>query len=147
MSDPLFSEIEKKVQKSYPDSCICWIEKVVNENLEKEYEKYKSSIKTVFEEKTLFHGTKPHSIDSIVKEGFDPSKNKRSAHGKGTYFARDALFSCDYSESSNDGLCYMIVASVVVDQQTKTDKSKQIFVIPQKYACIPRFVFAFSKNT
>ena len=145
LSDPTFTRIEKYLKESYSGACICWIEKITNPELEKRYSQFKASCKIPFQENLLFHGTQPNIIDVIIKEGFDPSKNTRSRLGKGTYFAKHASYSCDFSTPTSDGLCYMILADVVTNENTKTDPRDQICVVPHKDACIPRYVFAFSK--
>ena len=42
--DPLYDQITNKVQKSYPDACICWIDMITNEELKERYDKFKKNI-------------------------------------------------------------------------------------------------------
>jgi hypothetical protein len=44
-------------------------------------------------ERRLFHGTGFEHIDTIIAQGFLRDYNDVSLYGKGTYFARDALYS------------------------------------------------------
>ena len=37
MKNPMYSTISDKITQSYPDSCICWIEEIVNDKLRQEY--------------------------------------------------------------------------------------------------------------
>ncbi|XP_072026437.1 protein mono-ADP-ribosyltransferase PARP14-like [Amphiura filiformis] len=53
-------------------------------------------------ERTLFHGTSQDTCDKINRHGFNRSYSGKNgtAHGKGTYFARDAAYSNGYAAAS-----------------------------------------------
>ena len=98
MSDPRFDEIVSIITKSYPKSCVLWIDEVENDVLLARYEQKKELLKNLYltvEEFALFHGTKIDCIDPICEEGFRAELNRVSALGKGTYFATDALYLVD----------------------------------------------------
>eukprot|EP00488_Nonionellina_sp_1-RS-2012_P002595 TRINITY_DN5069_c0_g1_i1.p1 TRINITY_DN5069_c0_g1~~TRINITY_DN5069_c0_g1_i1.p1 ORF type:complete len:273 (+),score=62.30 TRINITY_DN5069_c0_g1_i1:103-819(+) len=44
----------------------------------------------------LFHGTSFNNVDSIIQSGFQPSYNRRSAYGEGTYVAKSAGTASQY---------------------------------------------------
>jgi poly [ADP-ribose] polymerase 7/11/12/13 len=166
MSDKKYERIEQAIQKSYPNSCILWIEEIKNLELEVGYAKQKVEIiskRGSCEELELFHGTREQNINIIINEGFDPSLNKTSAYGKGTYFAKNALYSRDYSPPSNEEISYMFLCSVLVgekniygcnkyidtkyhDNSVDNKHSPTIYVTPYRYGAVPRFVVAFYRN-
>jgi hypothetical protein len=110
-----YERITKKIYESYPNACVLWIEKVVNLDLEEKHLALFNSIKTRCENTTikeLFHGTNTLFIDSILKNGFKIVYNNRSAHGVGTYFSTDAIYSMMYSTGGD--VCYMFLCDVIV---------------------------------
>ena len=143
VSESKRKEILNRIRESFPTSCICWIEKIENAELDKNYNDYKKSLKSTTNELSLFHGTNEENITPIMKEGFNPDKNKRSALGKGTYFAKNAGFSMDYT-SSRDDLVFMFLCDVLIDDMTREDQGR--YVSPHRHASIPRYVIAFHKN-
>jgi hypothetical protein len=71
----------------------------------------------------LFHGTSADALESINQRGFDRSMAGKhaTALGSGTYFARDALYSCNshFSPADSQGFRYMYRARVAVGRFTR----------------------------
>ncbi|XP_068128192.1 protein mono-ADP-ribosyltransferase TIPARP-like [Hyperolius riggenbachi] len=67
-------------------------------------------------ERYLFHGTSPSHLKAICTQNFDPRVSGRHAtiYGKGSYFARDASYSHNYSPPTEEGDHYMFLAKVLV---------------------------------
>ena len=149
-SDSTFDTIAKRVQESFPKSCICWIEEVKNEALQSAFNGYKEEL-GAFEEKQLFHGTRETIVNVIAKNGFDPEKNVRSAYGKGVYFAQNAQYSWSYSlPASGKVISYMFLCNVLLGQRGVdygTDKKvpPSIFVTKRRESAFPRYIIAFHK--
>jgi hypothetical protein len=164
-SNEMYDIISKRVRESYPKACLLFVEKVVNPKLDECFEKTKQMIcqksgKCVV--RNMFHGTKETIIDTITSMGFDPSKNKVSAYGKGTYFAKNAKYSVDYTDQSPDEISYMFLADVLVGKVTPgspnqvikqgsiydnfSNSDQSIIVTPYTYGAYPRYVIAFHKN-
>lgn len=137
--------IFQRIKESYPTSTICWIEKINNPTLEQLYSKHKSLSHSTIELQ-LFHGTNEENITPIIENGFDPTKNKRSLYGKGTYFAHEAKYSMDYV-SGRDDILFMFLCDVLIDAKTIIVSSHKIYVSPNKDASIPRYVIAFHQTT
>lgn len=162
MSDKKYDEISHLVHKTYPNSCILFIDKIYNYELEQKY----FAVKKKIEEKRghvteleAFHGTHAQLIDIIIEEGFDPSKNLHAAYGPGTYFARDAIYSFSYMKSNDvAGISYMFLCDIAIgkiktynndyDNTANAHDVNQatIYVCPMRDQCIPRYVIAFHKN-
>ena len=68
---------------------------------------------TFINEKQLWHGTSPETVEKICKQGFDWRMVKTHAYGKGSYFARDASYSNGYSECNDQGVSFMFFADVL----------------------------------
>lgn len=167
MSDKRYDQIEEGIRKSYPNSCILWIEEVINPSLEELYQNQKKEIeikrKKPCDELELYHGTREEFINAICQNGFDPSTNLRSAYGKGTYFAKNASYSRDYAPPASDQVSFMLISSVLIgniafygngnqidtlkhDNSVDNLKSPSIYVTPYTYGAIPRFIVAFHRN-
>lgn len=136
--------IYQRIKESYPTSTICWIEKINNQMLEQRYTNHKKTSRANTELQ-LFHGTNEENIAPIMENGFDPTKNKRSAYGKGTYFARNAMISMGYV-SGRDDILFMFLCDVLIDAETIIEESVGIYVSPNKSASIPRYVITFHKT-
>lgn len=171
MSEPIYDEICNKVIACYPDACILFVQKVVNPGLFARYDDYRATLDdhNAAKEGAGWHGTKARLIPVITREGFDPTKNVVSAYGKGTYIARDASYSKNYTDVDGDEVSYMfyckfayesqIMAGSFASQRTLLDEAAAgraiigvdrandptIFVIPQADAVVPEFVVAFHK--
>ena len=61
----------------------------------------------------MFHGTTESALNAIMRSGFDPSKNRISAYGRGTYFARDYALSAEYSREDHHGYKIMFACKVI----------------------------------
>lgn len=167
MSDKRYDAIEDGIRASYPNSCILYIKEVINPVLEEKYEKQRQRIENKrgkkCKELQLYHGTREDCINSIVKDGFDPSVNTRSAYGKGSYFAVNASYSKNYSTPSIGQVSYMMLCSVLIgesynyggnktidtehhDSSVDNLKNPTIYVTPYADGAIPRFVVAFHLN-
>ena len=171
ISDPLFDEITNRIKESYPNSCVLFIDRIENPELEALYETQKSTVMEscgiigeTASEALLFHGTHANIIDKIATEGFDPAKNVTSAYGRGTYFAKNAKYSISYMKSKdNHGISYMFLAKVIIGKTTKGSSSIQnivkendtyvndienptIYVTPYRYGAYPKYIIAFHKE-
>jgi len=159
LSDPVYEEIENHVRATYKHSCIVWIEKIHNAVLEEQFRAYQAQIQPP-NVKRLFHGTSEPIARIIIREGFDPSKNKTSAHGLGVYFSQRAVYSKNYCHATpGQDYVYMLVCDVVVgrvglgranqpippDCQSVTDNLKRpdMYVVNRREAALPRYLVAF----
>lgn len=167
MSDKRYDEIVEGISKSYKNSCVLWIEEVDNCVLEEAYQIQKRELQSLrgdrsITELSVYHGTQENVARIIIKEGFDPTVNRKSAYGKGTYFARDASYSKDYSPpSSANDISYMLICKMILGK-TKTygsnetidtrihdnsvDQSGSIYVTPYQFGAVPQYLVAFYKN-
>ncbi len=159
LGDPDFERIAGLVRASYPKSCICWIERVHNPELMRAFLARKAFVDN---EQALFHGTAEEAVDSIVEIGFDPKRNKASAYGKGTYFAKHASYSFNYMKGKEE-ITFMFLCRVLVGRTCKgsgglvIDTSKYdsacdhpahptIVVTPYADAAYPEYIISFHKN-
>lgn len=160
-----FDKVAAYITKSYPNSCIMFIEKVENHRYEERYETLKASMENP-DERILFHGTTERSAYSIAEEGYRLTMNRRSAFGVGTYFAAEAMYSKDYADINKKEefeLSFLIVNKVLTGKKSKgTNGSKinlesadsqvdsvtnpRLFSIPREYQAIPLYIVAFHKN-
>lgn len=168
MANPIFDELSKYIENSYPNACILYIDEVINEKLAKQYETRKAYLISKrgaenIKEMRLFHGTKAGVIDTIAENGFQKKYNKVSAFGKGTYFSTTATYSKDYSDRDNKEVSYMFVCDVLIgnctvvngpnelntksyDNSVNSAVNPTIYVTPYDDGCLPRFLIAFYKN-
>lgn len=159
MSDPMYEEIENVVRKTYERSCIVWIEKIKNELLENEFKQYCSTLNPS-NIKRLFHGTSEDIARIIIQEGFDPLKNKTSAHGLGTYFSTRAAYSKDYMHKTKGrDYVFMLVCDVATGKVCKGQGGKPIqkgfdsatdnlnhpdmYIVNKREAALPLYLVAF----
>lgn len=163
LADPVYEEISQAITKTYPNSCVCWIEKINNPLLLANYLVQKQQMSYPNEIKNLFHGTKQHLINTICTHGFDAQKNKTSAYGIGTYLSTMASYSISYcrrNNRSNDPMVYMFVCDVLAgrvcmgcsnstidtnnyDSATDNPKNPTMYIIPHNNAILPKYVVAF----
>jgi hypothetical protein len=167
MSDSRYNIIEEDIRKSYPDSCILWIEEIINPILEEKYQTQKAEIEAKrgrpCNELQLYHGTKENYAQYIIREGFNPNLNYRAAYGKGSYFAKNASYSREYAPPASDQVSFMLICSVLIgeiglygalkpidtnlhDNAVDNIKNPCIYVTPYSYGAIPRFIVAFHRN-
>ncbi|KAG9333133.1 hypothetical protein JZ751_013451, partial [Albula glossodonta] len=66
-------------------------------------------------ERHLFHGTSQDAVEGICKHNFDPRVCGKHAtvFGQGSYFARKAVYSHNFSKRSPTGVHYMFLAKVL----------------------------------
>lgn len=167
VSDPTFSELEKGIHNSYPNACVLWMEEIRNPMLEAEYQKQKEEIEAKrgkpCEEKMLYHGTNESVANIIIHNGFDPTKNRRALYGRGSYFAKNASYSRDYSPPATDEVSFMLICSVLVgnvsvygvnqlidttrfDNSVDHIRNPTIYVTPYTFGAVPRYMIAFYRN-
>ena len=132
-TDPDFQRLIKELRiphynhPSYP----LIIERVYNPKLEAAYERRVAAIQKqrglaiVPQRFPMLHGTTEPALNSIMREGFNPSYNHRSAFGKGTYFAADYSTSSGYSHDDSYGYKIMFVCKVI-EGVTKLGKANEV---------------------
>ncbi|KAJ8357821.1 hypothetical protein SKAU_G00206150 [Synaphobranchus kaupii] len=71
-------------------------------------------------ERHLFHGTSQDAVDGICKHNFDPRVCGKHAtmFGQGSYFARKAVYSHNFSKCSPKGVHFMFLAKVLTGRVT-----------------------------
>lgn len=158
-----YNEIEKSIVESYPNACILYIDKIINDTLESRFNIYLAELKDKRGEdkiaiRRVFHGTKSGNINSIASNGFLTSLNARSVYGKGSYFSTRANYSKDYTDNDRDDVSYLFVCDICIGKIGYISKDKDIdtgvdninnptiYVCPNDYSCIPRFIVGFYKN-
>lgn len=165
MKEPIYNTISKRIRESFPNSCIVWIEENQNSTLLAAYENRKKEIAKIasINELNWFHGTKEENVTKIAMEGFDPTFNKTSAYGKGTYFAKNASYSNSYMVPNSQGISFMFLCDVLMGKpclgrsglEIETElyhsavdnfNSPSILVTPFADAAYPRYIIAFHKN-
>jgi hypothetical protein len=167
MSDKRYNEIEAGILKSYPNACILFMEEITNPKLEEAYQKQKLEIETkrgkACKELLLYHGTREVFAENIIKYGFDPTINSRSAYGKGSYFALNASYSREFAPPASDDVSFMLLCNVLVgelmvyganipidtekhDNSVNRLNNPDIYVTPYAAGAIPKFLVAFHCN-
>ena len=76
-------------------------------------------------EKRLFHGTSPETVEAICKQNFDWRLHGKNAtvYGEGSYFALNASYSDAYAKEDVNSCRFMFVAKVLVGYYTKGHSS------------------------
>ena len=168
LSNKLFDQISAMITASYPNACLCYIEKIDNTYLTERYQARKADLilkrgAEVVKELMLFHGTKFNNINNIVLNGFKASFNKVSAYGRGTYFSTTANYSQNYSTADPNEFSYMFISNVIVascilgtsgkeidtelyDNMVDNITKPSMYVTPYDDGCIPVYMVAFHKN-
>ena len=77
------------------------------------------------DEKRLFHGTSPGTVEAICKQNFDWRLHGKNAtkYGQGSYFAVNASYSHAYAKRDADLSQFMFLARVLVGSYTEGDSS------------------------
>jgi len=151
MSSKIYDELVKNLRKSYPNACVLYIDKIVNNYLSTRFEDKKKEMEERGEntnEMILYHGTNSTSVNSIASEGYLSSMNKRSAYGHGTYFSSEAYHSKLYTDVSKNDESFMLVNRVLLGKNEGnliTDKSR-IYVVKEDECILPEYVVCFYKN-
>ena len=72
-------------------------------------------------EKRLFHGTSPDTVEAICKQNFDWRLHGKNAtmYGEGSYFALNASYSDAYAKEDANSCRFMFVAKVLVGSYTE----------------------------
>ena len=166
MYSKAFNEVSALVTKTYPNACILYVDQVSNTILEEQYyfkkiemERQRGAVK----EEMLFHGTSGKNVDSIANNGFDPSRNTRSAFGKGTYLSTNCGYSKNYTDLDKEEVSYFFICKALVGRcvqgtpNMKIDTNQfdnavdnvfnpSIYVVPYEEAVLPVYLVAFHKN-
>lgn len=77
-------------------------------------------------EKRLFHGTRPDSVEAICKENFDcrlSGSVNGAFYGRGSYFAVNASLSHHYTQADANKSRFMFLAKVLAGSYVKGDSS------------------------
>ena len=76
-------------------------------------------------EKRLFHGTSPETVEAICKQNFDWRLHGKNAtvYGEGSYFALNASYSDAYAKEDANSCRFMFVAKVLVGSYAKGHSS------------------------
>ncbi|XP_054859869.1 protein mono-ADP-ribosyltransferase TIPARP-like [Eublepharis macularius] len=113
-------------------------------------------------EKHLFHGTGTAQIMSICTRNFDPrlgGVNGR-VYGKGSYFAKEAVYSHTYAEAARDNVHHVFLAKVLTgyseiggpklkrpptgyDSCTNCTQDPSLFVVFKSCQCYPYFLIRY----
>ena len=72
-------------------------------------------------EKKLFHGTAPYSVEAICKQNFDWRLHGKNAscYGEGSYFAVNASYSDSFADRYGNKSKFMFLTKVLVGSYTK----------------------------
>lgn len=164
MDHPDYDRITKIVYASYPNACILMIDRINNPTLQAAYTAKRDAAGGAqsANERQVYHGTKSRFIHSIATKGFLASLNTVSAHGKGTYFARDFGYSRDYSDTDEDGISNMFLCKILagkmevaggrmnvpegVDTFVNTLPNPSIYVVPEDARTLPEFLVRYHKT-
>lgn len=168
LSSKIYDDLSLLIKKSYPYSCILYIDEVINPELESRYNNRRITLENLrgpekITQLQLFHGTKHKNINSIAQNGFCKELNKTSAYGIGTYFAKNAVYSRSYTDTDNREVSYMFICDVLIGNLTVLNSKREIdihkydnsvdsltnptiYVSPYDDGCIPRYLIAFHKN-
>lgn len=76
-------------------------------------------------EKNLFHGTTPDSVEAICKQNFDWRLHGKNAskYGEGSYFAVNASYSHSYAKRDDNMFQFMFLTKVLVGSYTEGHSS------------------------
>ncbi|CAM4453961.1 protein mono-ADP-ribosyltransferase PARP12 [Lepidochelys kempii] len=119
-----YKKVQADFQRTMPKTVIQEIQRIQNPTLWKVYQWQKEQMlktnggKDVCE-RLLFHGTSKKHIDAICQQNFDwrICGLHGTAYGKGSYFARDASYSDNYSKTASN-IKTMFLARVLVGDFT-----------------------------
>jgi hypothetical protein len=159
----MYDKLVMEVRSSYVSACVLYIDRVDTPKLHARYADYVFAMVAAGHKPTEahgWHGSTEACIYNIANEGFDPDQNVRSAYGKGTYIARDAVYSKEFAiKSQQDDLSFMLyckfayksLAPGLAHRSTEpwvalTNPVNTIFVVPDKDAVVPLYIVAFHKG-
>ncbi|KAK3545033.1 hypothetical protein QTP86_033231 [Hemibagrus guttatus] len=121
-----YIRVQELFNKTMKDFTILTIERVQNKELWEDFQTKRARMKKANShkkygegERLLFHGTNTMNIDAICLQNFDMrvSGVNATVYGQGSYFARDAEYSNDYTNDC--GKRSMFVCRVLIGQYTK----------------------------
>ncbi|XP_053246323.1 protein mono-ADP-ribosyltransferase TIPARP isoform X1 [Podarcis raffonei] len=127
--DKSYRTIYNLFHKTVPETKykILKILRVQNQFLWEKYKRKKeymckkmTGLDRIMNERHLFHGTSQDVVDGICKHNFDPRVCGKHAtmFGQGSYFARKASYSHNFSKRSPKGIHYMFLAKVLTGRYT-----------------------------
>uniref|UniRef100_A0A8C6Y7H5 Poly(ADP-ribose) polymerase family member 12 n=1 Tax=Naja naja TaxID=35670 RepID=A0A8C6Y7H5_NAJNA len=126
-----YIKVQTNFQRTLPRVTILAIKRIQNLSLWEVYQWQKEQMKKAnggkdVDERHLFHGTSKNHVDAICQQNFDwrICGVHGTAYGKGSYFARDAAYSDNYSGVSSS-IKTMFFAKVLVGDFT-TGKSSYL---------------------
>nr|XP_023963553.1 protein mono-ADP-ribosyltransferase PARP12 [Chrysemys picta bellii] len=104
-----YKKVQADFQRTMPKTVIQEIQRIQNPTLWKVYQWQKEQMQKTSGgkdvcERHLFHGTSKKHIDAICQQNFDwrICGLHGTAYGKGSYFARDASYSDNYSKTDSN---------------------------------------------
>ncbi|KAM9468199.1 uncharacterized protein Hap1MRO34_014864 [Clarias gariepinus] len=121
-----YIRVQEHFNKTMKDFNILSIERVQNKELWEDFQTKRERMKKANSEKKyreaerfLFHGTNTRNVDAICLQNFDMRVSGANAtvYGQGSYFARDAKYSHDYTDHYSERK--MFTCRVLVGQYTK----------------------------
>lgn len=171
LGERIFDEIDEKIRKSYPESCILYIDEITNPILLERYKTRKGIIISQgidLKEMEMFHGTKTKSIQPIMKDGYKASYSTVCAYGKGTYFSPLAQLALKYTAKEKEDPTFLMGCEVsylflnkvligrmkigrnaeVIDQEKynascNSLKNTTIYSIQNDHAILPTYLIGF----
>ncbi|XP_053574897.1 protein mono-ADP-ribosyltransferase PARP12 isoform X1 [Bombina bombina] len=171
-----YMDIRKMFLKTMPHQAVMKIRRIQNPSLWKFFQLQKEQMKKVnkgknVDERQLFHGTNNSHIQTICNENFDwrICGTNGTMYGKGSYFARDASYSHNYSNPDIGGKRSMFVTRVLVgdfvrgdptmkrppyksnstnqsyDSCVDTTYNPSIFVVFEKHQIYPEYLMEYAQ--
>lgn len=171
-----FSNIVKMFSKTVSGHVVKKLWRVQNPSLwqvyqwQKDQMKKKKNLDIDVDERQLFHGTNGANNEAICRENFDwrVCGTNGTVYGQGSYFARDASYSHNYSVPTSAGTRIMFVARVLVGdfavgdskmrrppQKHKTESydscvdnihAPSIFVVFEKFQIYPEYILEYEEE-
>ncbi|XP_007886976.1 protein mono-ADP-ribosyltransferase TIPARP [Callorhinchus milii] len=129
IEDKSYKTVYNLFHKTIPETKfrILNIHRVQNPYLWEKYKRKKeymsrkmSEMDKILNERHLFHGTSQDAVNAICKHNFDPRVCGKHAtmFGQGSYFARKASYSHNFSKKSKEGIHYMFLAKLLIGKYT-----------------------------
>ncbi|XP_056137443.1 protein mono-ADP-ribosyltransferase PARP12 [Lampris incognitus] len=170
-----YKMVEKLFKNTMQQSVIHSIKRIQNPSLWKVFQWQKEQMRErnggkPVDERYLFHGTAESLIDAICEQNFDwrICGVNGTSYGRGSYFARDAVYSDGYIRAASPNY-KMIVALVLVGDYTTgcssyvqppakgTNKglydscvnsasNPSVFVIFEKFQVYPYYIIEYQRN-
>ena len=127
-----FMRSAKKKKKDLKEIVVYKIEKeariVAHESKKKQILQSLGGDVSKLNEFGLYHGTQLKTLPLILHQGFLRQFVSRAAFGRGTYFARDAKYSCNptYSLPDKDGFQHILLCNVICGEWAKGDHTMKV---------------------